>query len=271
MERIDRYIAPNRIKVEVVNLPVTLYLSGCDLLTMGGRWQEHPATEKRTDDRIDQDDQKESLSDGDRSQCHEAINDETSPPPSMAQRKLHVYDSLRDEIIEQIGLQGRRTTRGAVAIGAVVGYAVTTGNEFVIGLVPVMLGYFFFETLQSHLWIANSTRHIAELEADLSPPGSSFRYERQRGGAVGQAHDHLSLISVPGLSKAAIAAIVYVGSIVLVTEKIWPPDGVAVFGYVLTRTGLRVGYGLLSLLVVACVGVFLWYARTLAKEVQDSD
>ena len=60
-----------------------------------------------------------------------------------AERQLHVYDTLREEILTNIKVTLRQNTRGIALIVIIAGYSLQFGPRTVLAVMPGILGYLF--------------------------------------------------------------------------------------------------------------------------------
>lgn len=73
-------------------------------------------------------------------------NDESRPQEgdsmsvSYAERQLHVYDTLREEILTNIKVTLRQNTRGIALIVIIAGYSLQFGPRTVLAVIPGILG-----------------------------------------------------------------------------------------------------------------------------------
>lgn len=199
---------------------------------------------------------------------------ETAPPPSPEERQLHVYNTLREELLLNVETTLHQNTRGLAVIGVVIGYALRFGPKEIVGIVPVIFGYLLIRNAEAQAWMMTNARHIVEIERNLSFPGSAFRYESRRGGLLGKEHTGLlRLRDVPSIFRIFAALLAYLASAFIVTEVVWPSVQTvpAINGFELTRWRLRSVYIVLSV-VMAAVGVsVLIYRWTLQRDVTNSE
>lgn len=193
-------------------------------------------------------------------------------PPSPEERQLHAYDTLRDEILVNVDATLSQNTRGIIAIGAVIGYALRFGPTTVVALVPVILGYLLVRNAESQVWMMTHARHLIELERALSSPDDPFRYEYRRGGLYG--NDQIGLLKlrdVPSAVRIVAAVVAYVVSVVIVTSVVWPDSPPVINDFRLTKERIWTGYLGLSV-ILAVVGIStVMYRRALKREVAESD
>lgn len=191
----------------------------------------------------------------------------TQAPPSAEERLLRAYEIHRREIHQQIRAVNRANLRGVVAIGAIIGYAVSSGTQSVVALVPVAMAYIFVKSVGSHMWVASLAQHIAEIEAKLSAEGSAFRWEIRRGGTVGREYSSdiaSGLNTIPPVVRVTLATVGYVASILFVLNGAWPstpPLGLGITSQILT-----VFYLLLTIVVVTVGGVYRLHVYRVGRD-----
>ncbi len=186
--------------------------------------------------------------------------------------KLHAHDALRDEIVSRMRDKSRRNTRGVAAMVLIIGYAINFDQPAVIALVPVVFAYLLISTVDSHSWTMNTARHIAEIERDVSPRGSSFRYELKRGGLAGRENKRKQrLLRVPSVLRTILALLAYLVQVVFISFEIWPrPVPPTVLSIELTQGVIIVIYALLTL-VLAVAGASVYRLRSeLRDEIEAS-
>jgi hypothetical protein len=175
-------------------------------------------------------------------------------PPSKEDQLLQAHQILRTEIIEQLKMTNRATLRGIVAVAAIVGYAVTSGNQIVIGLVPVAMGYIFVRTAETHMWVAELARQTAEIEQELSEPGSPFRWELSQGGVLGDNEPSIGslrgLKSVPRLVKVLIVTFGYIISVIISLTFGYPDSPPSLLDTTVLRIHFEIFYLVLSVLLL---------------------
>lgn len=191
------------------------------------------------------------------------------------EKLLRVYEKQRDEIAQQIRITNRATLRGVVAVGAIVGYAVSSGVQVIVGLVPVAMAYVFAKTVHTNMWIRTLGLHVAEIERELVVGNSPVKWEIRRGGVVGEEYGsgfwHSGLKVVPGIARALLALVGYAAAIGYTMVFAWPDTTrrVAVFG--LHPIWGWIGYGLLTLLILSVGAVYLYHRRTAVRDFDRSD
>lgn len=221
---------------------------------MPSRWQEYGKT------------------DGEEGNGKEDADASTALPPSPEERQLHAYDTLRDEILVNVDATLSQNTRGIIAIGAVIGYALRFGPITVVGLVPVILGYLLVRNAESQVWMMTHARHLIELEQALSSPDDPFRYEYRRGGLYGNDQTGLlKLRDVPSTVRIVAAVVAYVVSVVIVTSVVWPDSPPVINDFRLTKGRILIGYSGLSLILAVVGAATVTYRRALKREVSESD
>lgn len=189
--------------------------------------------------------------------------------PSSDEKLLHVYDALRREIIQQQKSQTRRSIRGAVIIGAIIGYAALSGVDFVIGFIPIVLTYLFAETVETHMNIATLAEQVAEIEEVLSEPDSPFRYEHQRGVGSEERGHFFVLNSLPAITKISVSIFVYIVSIYYTYASVWPSAGVDIGDFIINRTLILYGYGVLTLFIFMSALIFVYNSKTVRDRVNN--
>jgi hypothetical protein len=114
-------------------------------------------------------------------------------------------------------------------------------------------------------------RQIVELEQNLSPPDSPFRYEIRRGGLL--STDQIGLLklrNIPSILRIIMAGVAYVVSVWYVTEVIWLDSPRQIVGITVTSGDLWLAYGILSVAILITVGATWMYRRELQKDALDS-
>lgn len=187
---------------------------------------------------------------------------------------LRVYEKLRDEITQYIRIGNRASLRGVVAIGAIVGYAVSSEIDIVVGLVPLAMAYVFVKSVEVNMWVSSLGRQVAEIEERLSPPESPVRWEIQRGGAVGgeesQRFWNNRLKMMPGVARVTLAFLGYGAAIGYTMAFAWPDQNLRVGGIRVTPIWGWIGYTLLTLLVVVVAAVYVWHSVRVAKGFEEN-
>ena len=204
-------------------------------------------------------------------------NDESRPQEgdSMsvphAERQLHVYDTLREEILTNIKVTLRQNTRGIALIVIIAGYSLQFGPQTVLAVIPGILGYLFIRNAETQVWMATQARHIVEIEQRLSSqPDSPFRYEIRRGGLLGADQDGLKKYkNIPSICRIAIAGVAYIASVLYVIRIVWPNGAQQIAGITVSSTHLLLTYGALTVAVVITAVATLIYRRKIQKEALD--
>lgn len=187
------------------------------------------------------------------------------------EKLLTLYENLRAEIRVRIRVANVRATRGIAVVGGVVGSAMVQSSFHLLALVPIVFGILFVDTVRSYNEILSLSRHLVELERDLSERGSPFRYEVRRGGAFGLARNQwgtFGWLSVANGARIVIFGLVYLGAwAVLLSYWATPPR---LFG-VKVDTGLLGVFAVsLSAFLLAVALSHLAYRRRLSNEIESA-
>jgi len=205
-------------------------------------------------------------------------NDESQPQEgdsttvSHVERQLHVYDTLREEILTNIEVTLRQNTRGIALIIIIVGYSLQFGPETVLAVIPGILGYLLIRNAENQVWMATQARHIVEIEQNLSTqPNSPFRYEIRRGGLLSADQNGLTRYKhVPSIFRIVIAGVAYIASMLYVIRRVWVNGPQQIGGITVTSTHLLLTYGALTVAVVITASATWIYRRKIQKEALDS-
>jgi hypothetical protein len=192
---------------------------------------------------------------------------------SREERLLATYENLRAELRVRIQMGNRRNTRGIAVIGVIVGSAIVRDFHLLV-FVPLIAGFLLVESVRSYQEVIVVVRHLIAIEWELSEQGSPFRYESQRGGAFGELRERprlldLSWSSVPKLVQLLLVGLTY-GVIGLVLVSGWNPAP-ELFGYVVKRQYVSVGFGLLTMLLALTSLSFVVQHRRLRNEIATAD
>lgn len=198
------------------------------------------------------------------------LNEDSVPTLSQAERKLHVYNTLREEILKNAEITLRQNTRGIALIVITIGYSLQFGPKTVIGIVPGILGYLFIRNAESQVWMTTHARQIIEIEGDLSQSGSSFRYEIRRGGLLGT--DQTGLLNfkyIPSILRIITAGVAYIASVLYVIEVIWLDSSQKIAGITVTSRDLWLVYGTLSVLIITAVVATVMHRKELQEDARN--
>jgi hypothetical protein len=205
------------------------------------------------------------------SESESELHEDTAPTLSHAERQLHVYNTLREELLKSVEVTLRQNTRGIALMIVIFGYSLQFGPNTVIAIVPGILGYLFIRNTETQVWMMTQARQIVELEQNLSPPDSPFRYEIRRGGLL--STDQIGLLKlrdIPSILRIIMAGVAYVVSVWYVTEVIWLDSPRQIVGITVTSGDLWLAYGILSVAILITVGATWMYRRELQKDALDS-
>lgn len=188
---------------------------------------------------------------------------------SDEEKLLSLYENLRAEVRVRIRVANVRATRGIAVVGAVVGSAVVKDSFHLLALLPIVFGVLFVDTVRTYNEILTVARHLVDLERDLSPPNSAFRYEMRLGGAFGRARNQwgtFGWLSVANGARIAVFGLVYLGSWALLLAY-WstPPR---VFSVRIDRTLLFAFAAAFSALLLGVGLSHLAYRRRLSAEIE---
>jgi hypothetical protein len=190
-------------------------------------------------------------------------NEDAQQLLSKQELLLHAHGIYRDEIIQQIRMVNRTNLRGVVAVAAIIGYAVSSGTEAVVGLVPVAMAYIFVKSAGSHMWIATQAKQVAEIEKELSDPDSPFRWEIRRGATVGKEYDTPAGMNdikmLPGITRIILSAVGYFVAVVYTLNVAWPASPKHPLEIGITRQIAEAFYFILSISVLVIGVVYKLY------------
>jgi hypothetical protein len=197
------------------------------------------------------------------SETQDETETRTAAVPSKEERLLQVHQTYRTEIVEQLKMTNRSNLRGVVAIAAIVGYAVSSGIEAVVGLIPVAMAYIFVKIASSSMWLTDLAVQIAEIERELSDEGSPIRWEMKRGAAVGRDYSGPKVVyglkTFPSFVQAVIASSAYLGTIWYFLTIGWPARSeILTIGW-LSRETVCYFYIVLSIFILSVWGVNRYY------------
>jgi hypothetical protein len=103
---------------------------------------------------------------------------------SEAEREvlLAQYDDLRESVRTRTLQNARRVTSGVAGAGAVAGYALIRDSEWLLAVVPFLLGIVVIQTANNYRWMSASSCHVVDIEDRLSSVADEFCWERKYGG-----------------------------------------------------------------------------------------
>lgn len=185
------------------------------------------------------------------------------------EKLLRLYENLRSELRVRIRVANVRTTRGLALVGGVVGSAMVQSSFHLLAFVPIVFGVLFIDTVRSYNEVLSLSRHMVELERDLSEAESSFQYEVHRGGAFGLARSQwgtLGWLSVANGARVVVYGLIYVGAWTVLLAYWSPPP--ALFSVRIDRTALAAFALVLSGLLLAVGLSHLAYRRRLSNEIE---
>jgi hypothetical protein len=192
------------------------------------------------------------------------MGDRSGGELSEEEMLLELQKGLRAEMRLHVRQGSRQVLSGITVIGAIIGYSLYAETLIPIASVPFVLGLVFIEAVDNANGVMRKARHMIDIEIRLTPPGSPFQYEIQRGvllgserpGAVSQSRPwlYLNLYGVPEYVRLGVLLITYVASIAAAVWVFWPPEPIAALMVSVSRGTLLAGYVVYSLLLVV-VGI----------------
>lgn len=197
-------------------------------------------------------------------------NSQTEKLPDE-EKLLRLYENLRSELRVRIRVANVRTTRGLALVGGVVGSAMVQGSFHLLAFVPIVFGVLFIDTIRSYNEVLSLSRHMVELERDLSETHSPFQYEVRRGGAFGLARNQwgtFGWLSVANGARVVVYGLIYVGAWTVLLAYWSPPP--ALISVRIDRTALAAFALALSALLLAVGLSHLAYRRRLSGEIESA-
>jgi len=138
------------------------------------------------------------------------------------------YQELREEIHQLLDQNDRRDFRGIVAIGGIIGYALSAEFYVILASLPLIIGYIFVIKVKTMIPVLYLAHHCAEIEDAIGV--DEFSWETDYGGLKENERDYpkygflwreLSWSDAPNLVKFIIGIIAYVLSIGVAIYVIW--------------------------------------------------
>lgn len=169
---------------------------------------------------------------------------------------LEVYSSLREEILQNGDRKDRRNVRGIAAMIVLIGYAVNFEEPVVAAVVPVVFSYLLIRTSKSMVSTYNLAYQVSEIERELSPFGSSVRYEIERGGLAGSdLNGHLKqLRDSPRKAEVLFSIVVYL-SLTLTIYALWGNfESKEILSVTISQQQVGTSYAILAILTI-----YAWY------------
>lgn len=102
------------------------------------------------------------------------------------EKLLQLHEKLREEMGTHYQLHNKQITVGLTVFILLFGYGFMSENIAFILLLPFLLGIIFIISAMSVNRVFFLAKSIADLEMEISEPGSKFRYESEYGGAFGE-------------------------------------------------------------------------------------